>query len=85
MCRFIYFRRKFLFTFFPGSYAPFELRNLTKIEFAIKQFVSATPLKLLNRTLWNFIVDKDIPSTCVYSQKNKKTDLFIEWQRSSSG
>ena len=33
------------------------------------QFVSANPLKPLNRILWNFVVIKDIPCICAYSQE----------------
>ena len=49
--------RKFLSPEFCGSYAPLNLkisRNLI-----LKQLVSATPLKLLNRISWNLVGSKD--------------------------
>ena len=35
----------------------------------LTQFVSATPLKLLNRISWNFVVMKDIMCWCAYPQE----------------
>ena len=54
---------------FDSFLGPFELRNLAKIKITgilLKQFVSATP-EIAQQHLWNFVVDEDIPSTCVYS------------------
>ena len=45
---------------FSRSYALFELRNLAKMKDTTVFFVSATPLKPLNRIAWNFLVMKDI-------------------------
>ena len=44
-----------------------NLRNLGKI--LRKQFSSATPLKQLNRILFNFVVIKDIMCRCAYLQQ----------------
>ena len=43
---------------------------LSKIRrYYSKQFVSATPLKQLNRVSWNFVVVKEIPCRCAYPQE----------------
>jgi hypothetical protein len=52
---------------FCGSYAPLNLeisRNLL-----LKQLVSATPLKLLNRISWNLVGSKDTICSCAYYQE----------------
>ena len=41
-----------------GNYAPYELRSLSKMKCTTGQFVSATPLKLLNRISWNFGINE---------------------------
>ena len=64
LCVDVHISRNFLFIFFPGGYAPFQHRNLTKIEYT----VSATPLKPLNRISWNFVVMKDTLCRWAYSQ-----------------
>ena len=74
--------RKFWYNFFSQSYALFELRNLAKMKnttvfvFVLakmkdttQQFVSATPLKPLNRIFWSFVVMKDIMCRCAYPQE----------------
>jgi hypothetical protein len=38
------------------------------------QFVSATPLKLLNRISWNFVGSKDTICSCAYYQ-----EILIAW------
>ena len=45
-----------------SNYAPFNLRNLPKLNIPVllKQFASATTLKPLNRTSWNFVIMKVI-------------------------
>ena len=83
MCRFAYSQEILIHLFFLGVMPLLNLEIWPKLNLLLKQFFSTTPLKLLNRILWNFVVDKYIPSTWAYSQK--KTDLFIEWQISSSG
>ena len=39
--------------------------------------VSATPLKPLNRNLWNFVVTKDILCRCAYSQEILNQFFFL--------
>jgi hypothetical protein len=54
------------------SYAPLNLeisRNLL-----LKQLVSATPLKLLNRISWNVVGSKDTICSCAYYQ-----EMLISW------
>ena len=52
----------------------FKLRKLTKM----KEFVSATPLKPLNRISWNFVVMKDIMCRCAYPQGILIQLFFLE-------
>ena len=47
---------------------PFELRNFPNI--LLKQLVSTTPLKLLNRISWNLVGSKCIICSCAYYQVN---------------
>ena len=47
----------------------FELRNLL-----LKQLLSATPLKLLNRISWNLVGSKDTICGCAYCQ-----EILISW------
>jgi hypothetical protein len=57
---------------FCGSYAPLNLeisRNLL-----LKQLVSATPLKLLNRISWNLVGSKDTICSCANHQ-----EILIAW------
>ena len=56
----MHIHRTFWFHFFSRSYALFELRNLAKMKDTTVCLVSTTPLKLLNRISWNFVVMKDI-------------------------
>ena len=65
----MHFHRKFWFHFFSRSYAIFELRNLAKMKDTTVFLVSATPLKSLNRILWNFVVMKDIMCRSAYPQE----------------
>ena len=44
----------------------FSLEIWQKWKILLKQFVSATPLKPLNRMSWNFVVVKGIPCRCAY-------------------
>ena len=46
---------------------PFELRNFPNL--LLKQLVSATPLKLLNRISWNLVGSKDTICSCAYYQE----------------
>ena len=52
---------------FCGSYAPLNLTNSRNI--LLKQLVSATPLKLLNRISWNLVGSKDTICSCAYYQE----------------
>ena len=50
----------------------FELRNFPHL--LLKQLVSATPLKQLNRISWNFVGSKDTICSCAYYQA-----ILIAW------
>ena len=63
----MHIHRKFWFSFFSGSNALFELWPKWKI--LLKQFISATPLKPLNRISWNFVVMKDLMCRSAYVQE----------------
>ena len=55
--------------FFLGV-APFlNLENWRKWKILLKQLVSTTPLKPLNRIVWNFVVMKDIMCRCAFLQE----------------
>ena len=63
----VHITSKFWSPEFCGSYAPLNLeisRNLL-----LKQLVSATPLKLLNRISWNLVGSKDTICSCTYYQE----------------
>ena len=61
---------KFKFNFFFSESCPFlNLEIWPKWNILLKQFVSATPLKPLNRISWNLVVVKDIPCRCAYLQE----------------
>ena len=55
-------------TFFLGV-SPFLNLEIWPKWYYSTQFVSATPLKSLNRITWNFVVMKDIMCTCAYPQE----------------
>ena len=55
-----------------GSYAPLNLKISRNI--LLKQLVSATPLKLLNRISWNLVGSKDTICSCAYYQ-----EILIFW------
>ena len=68
----VHITRKFWSPEFCGGYAPLNLeisRNLL-----LKQLVSATPLKLLNRISWNLVGNKDTICSCAYHQ-----EILIAW------
>ena len=67
----VHIHRKFWFIFSSLSFALFEFRNLAKMKDTTysKQFASTTPLKLLNRISWNFVVMKDIMCRWAYPQE----------------
>ena len=44
------------------------------VRLSVIQFVSATPLKLLNRISWNLVGSKDTICSCAYYQEN-----LISW------
>jgi hypothetical protein len=44
------------------------------VHLSVTQFVSATPLKLLNRISWNLVDSKDIICSCAYYQ-----EILIAW------
>ena len=66
MCRCAY-PQEILIPFFSRIYALFELWPKWKI--LLKQLVSTTPLKLLNRIAWNFVVMKDIMCRYAFIQE----------------
>ena len=64
--------RKFWSPEFCGSYAPLNLEISRNI--LLKQLVSTTPLKLLNRISWNLVGSKDTICGCAYCQ-----EILISW------
>ena len=64
---------------FFSDLRPFlNLEIWPKRKIILKQFVSATPLKPLNRISCNFVVVKDIPCICAYPQENFIQNFFSE-------
>ena len=55
--------------FFLGITSYLNLEIWPKWKILLKQFVSSTPLKLLNRIYWNFVVMKDTMCRCAYPQE----------------
>ena len=55
---------------FQGILNFLNLEIWPKWRILLKQFVSATPLKLLNRDSWNFVINKDILCRCAYLQNS---------------
>ena len=53
-----------------GRYIVFVL----SVRLSVTQFVSATPLKLLNRISWNMVGSKDTICSCAYYQ-----EILISW------
>ena len=79
MCKCAY-PQEILFHFFSRSHALMNLEIWPKWKKVLKQFVSATPLKPLNRIYWNFVVVKDIPyipCRCAYPQENLIHFFFL--------
>ena len=64
MCRCAYLQEILIQFFFLRVTPFFNLEIWPKWKILLKQFFSATPLKLLNRISWNFVVVKDIPCRC---------------------
>jgi hypothetical protein len=64
--------RKFWSSKFCWSYAHLNLKISPNI--LLKQLVSATPLKLLNRISWNLVGSKDTICSCASYQ-----EIFISW------
>ena len=63
--------------FFLGVTPFLNLEIWPKWKILLKQLVSTTPLKPLNRILWNFVVLKDIMCRCAFLQE-MLVDLFEE-------
>ena len=65
----------------------FNLEIWPKWKILLKQFVSAIPLKPLNRISWNFAVMKDIMCRCAYPQEiliplfSRSYALFELWPK----
>ena len=68
----VHITRKFWSPEFCGSYAPLNLEISQNL--LLKQLVSATPPKLLNRISWNLVGSKDTICSCAYYQK-----ILIAW------
>ena len=66
LCVNVHIHRKFWFSFFLGVTAFLNFEILPKWKILLKQFVSATSLKPLNRISWNFVVMKDLMCRCAY-------------------
>ena len=69
------FTENFDSIFFLGATPFLYLEIWPKWNILLKQFVSATPLKPLNRISWNFVVMKDI--MCRYAFLQKNVDLIF--------
>ena len=52
----------------------FVLSVCPSVRLSVTQFVSATPLKLLNRISWNLVGSKDTICSCAYYQ-----EILISW------
>ena len=57
-----------------GRHIVFVLSVCLSVRLSITQFVSATPLKLLNRISWNLVDSKDTICSCAYNQ-----EILIAW------
>ena len=68
-CRCAYLQEIFIQFFFLWIMPFLNLEIWPKWKILLKQFVSATPLKPLNRILWNFVVMKDIIYRYAYHRK----------------
>ena len=69
ICRCAY-PQKILILFFFRAVTPFlNLEMWQKWKILLKQFLSAAPLKPLNRILWNFVIVKKISCRCAYPQE----------------
>ena len=65
----MHIHRKFGFNFFLGVTPVLVVEIWLKWKILLKQFVSVTPLKPLNRISWNFVAMKDITCRCAYRQE----------------
>jgi hypothetical protein len=63
----VHITRKYWSPKFCGSYAPLNLKISRNI--LLKQLVSTTPLKLLNRISWNLVGSNDTICGCAYTRK----------------
>ena len=78
MCRCAYSQEIMIQLFFLRITPFLNLKIWTYWKILLKQFVSATPLKQLNRISWNFVVMKDIPRRCAYPQEIMIQFFFSE-------
>ena len=62
-------RRKFLFIFFLWNYAPFDHRNLAKIEYTTETVFQRNSSKPFHKTLCYFKVKVEILCLCAYCKK----------------
>jgi hypothetical protein len=76
----VHITRKFGSPKLCGSYAPLNLKISPNI--LLKQLVSATPLKLLNRISWNLVGSKDTICSCAYYLEILISWILWEFQRS---
>ena len=65
----MHIHRKFWFHFFLWITLFLNFEIWRKWKLLLKQLVSTTPLKHLNRIAWNFEVMKDIMCRCAYPQE----------------
>ena len=66
----MHIHRKFWFNFFFWEQCPFlNFEIWRKWKILLKQLVGTTPLKPLNRIVWNFVVMKDIMCKYAYLQE----------------
>ena len=65
----MHIHRKFCFLFFLGFRPFFNFEIWRKWKILLKQLVSATPLKPLNRIAWKFVIMKDIMCRYAFLQE----------------
>ena len=64
------FAKTFDYFFFSWNYAPFDHRNLAKIEYTIETVFQRNSFKPFHKTSCYFIVKVEILCTCAYCKKS---------------
>ena len=68
-CRCTYLQKLLINFFFSWNYAPFDHRNLAKIEYTIETVFQRNSHKPFHKTSCYFIVKVEILCTCAYCKK----------------